>query len=98
MRLGLLTRPRTDAAPADDLLTAGVAAGIGPDRVEGKPRRPRRGIGWASTCAGPGYPATVGAPWLEPILSWPGRLDVAIHVEPIRADSAAGQLRRQRAK
>jgi type IV secretory pathway VirB4 component len=32
------------------------------------------------------------------VLSWPGRLDVAVHVEPISNATAAGQLRRTRAK
>ncbi|WP_239151687.1 VirB4 family type IV secretion system protein, partial [Virgisporangium aurantiacum] len=75
-----------------------VAAAVGPDSVEVGARSLRLGWGYAATFAVTGYPATVGAPWLEPILSWPGRLDVAIHVEPVRADTAAGQLRRQRAK
>ncbi len=99
MRLDLLTRAAKPAtSPADHSQAQTLAAVIGPDCVEVNPRRLRLGIGYAAVFAVTGYPATVGAPWLEPILSWPGRLDVAIHVEPIRADSAAGQLSRQRAK
>lgn len=99
MRLGLLTRPAKPAtSPAYHFQAHLLAAVIGPDCVEVNARRLRLGIGYAAVFAVTGYPATVGAPWLEPILSWPGRLDVAIHVEPIRADSAAGQLSRQRAK
>jgi type IV secretory pathway VirB4 component len=75
-----------------------VAAAVGPDCVEVNPRSLRLGLGYAATLAVVGYPATVAAPWLEPILSWPGHLDVAIHIEPIRADTAAARLRRQRAK
>jgi type IV secretory pathway VirB4 component len=100
-RLGLPTRParpstRQDAAGATT--AASLAAAVGPDSVEVSPRWLRLGWGYAATFTVTGYPATVTAPWLEPILSWPGRLDVAIHIEPIRADTAAGQLRRQRAK
>jgi hypothetical protein len=44
-----------------------------------------------------GYPATVAAPcWSDPVLA--GRLDVAVHIEPVRPDAAATQLRRARAK
>jgi type IV secretory pathway VirB4 component len=100
-RLGLPTRParpatRQDAAGVQ--AAAGLAATVGPDCVEVSPRWLRLGYGYAATFAVTGYPATVTAPWLEPILCWPGRLDVAIHIEPIGADTAAGQLRRQRAK
>ncbi len=76
----------------------GVAAVVGPDCVEVGPRRLRLGPGYAATFAVTGYPATVGGVFLETIFSWPGRLDVAIHIDPIPADIAAGQLRRQRAK
>jgi type IV secretory pathway VirB4 component len=91
--------PRRSRGPADDdRRAAGVAAVAGPDCVEVAARSLRLGWGYAATFAVTGYPAVVAAPWLEPILSWPGRLDVAVHIEPIRADAAAGQLRRQRAR
>ncbi len=97
--IGLLRRrPRTTDEPGDNLLTGGVAAAVGPDCVEVGPRRLRLGPGYAATFAVTGYPATVGGVFLETIFSWPGRLDVAIHIDPIPADVAAGQLRRQRAK
>ncbi|MDQ1250259.1 MAG: hypothetical protein QG597_4638, partial [Actinomycetota bacterium] len=41
---------------------------------------------------------TVGPAWLEPLLSFPGRVDVAVHVEPIPAAAAAPLLNRQRAR
>jgi type IV secretory pathway VirB4 component len=87
-------RRPTDQDPGGQVL----AAAVGPPDVDVSPGWLRLGLGYAATFAVTGYPAVVGAAWLEPILSWPGRLDVAIHVEPIRADAAAGQLRRQRAK
>lgn len=45
-----------------------------------------------------GYPREVGAGWLEPLLTYPGRLDVSLHVEPIPPTVAAQRLRRQLAR
>jgi hypothetical protein len=45
-----------------------------------------------------GYPAEVGPGWLEPLLTYPGRLDVSVHVEPIPAEQAAHQLRKRLAR
>ncbi|WP_239341120.1 VirB4 family type IV secretion system protein [Frankia sp. CiP3] len=42
-----------------------------------------------------GYPREVGPGWLEPLLAHPGRVDVAVHVEPIPPPVAAVRLRRQ---
>ncbi|GGJ90022.1 hypothetical protein GCM10010123_19830 [Pilimelia anulata] len=80
-------------APADG--SAGAVA-CGP--VEVFPRHIRVGDGYAATLAVAGYPAEVGPAWLEPLLSWPGRLDLAIHVDPLPAPIAADRLRKQRAR
>jgi hypothetical protein len=45
-----------------------------------------------------GYPREVGAGWLEPLLTYPGRLDVSLHVEPVPPLVAAQRLRRQIAR
>ncbi|MFB4302216.1 VirB4 family type IV secretion system protein [Actinomadura sp. NTSP31] len=45
-----------------------------------------------------GYPREVGAGWLEPLLTYPGRLDVSLHIEPIPPLIAAQRLRRQLAR
>ncbi len=45
-----------------------------------------------------GYPPEVGLAWPDILLSWPGRLDVAQHIEPIPAATAAAKLRTQRAR
>jgi type IV secretory pathway VirB4 component len=58
----------------------------------------RVGDGYATTFAVTGYPAQVGPAWLEPLLSYPGRIDVAVHIDPVPAEMAAPMLRRQRAK
>ncbi|MBL7491181.1 ATP-binding protein [Frankia sp. AgB1.9] len=52
----------------------------------------------AATVAVVGYPREVGPGWLEPLLSYPGRLDVSVHVDPIAAPVAALRLRRQLAR
>ncbi|WP_084965374.1 VirB4 family type IV secretion system protein [Thermoactinospora rubra] len=45
-----------------------------------------------------GYPREVGAGWLEPLLTYPGHLDVSLHIEPIPPLVAAQRLRRQLAR
>src|SRR5216684_3911443 len=45
-----------------------------------------------------GYPAEVPLGWLEPLLTDPGRVDVALHIEPIPSPVAADRLRRQLAR
>ncbi|HLL66471.1 MAG TPA: DUF87 domain-containing protein [Micromonosporaceae bacterium] len=100
MKLQLLPRRgRRDAerTTADDGVLA-VATAVGPDSVEVSTRQIRLGLGYAATFAVTGYPAVVGIAWLESVLSWPGRLDVAMHIHPITNTTAAGQLRRNRAK
>jgi type IV secretory pathway VirB4 component len=58
----------------------------------------RSGDDWSATLAVTGYPAEVSEGWLEPLLSYPGRLDVTLHIEPIPVAVAAARLRRQRAR
>ncbi|MGW2157521.1 VirB4 family type IV secretion system protein [Nonomuraea sp. NPDC001699] len=45
-----------------------------------------------------GYPREVGAGWLEPLLTYPGHLDVSLHIDPIPQQVAAMRLRRQLAR
>ncbi|MEV0386875.1 ATP-binding protein [Nonomuraea sp. NPDC050643] len=45
-----------------------------------------------------GYPREVGAGWLEPLLTYPGHLDVSLHIEPIPQQVAAMRLRRRLAR
>ena len=52
----------------------------------------------AASFAVAAYPAEVGPGWLEPVLSYPARIDVAIHLEPVPAPVAADRLRKQRAR
>ena len=74
------------------------AAPFGPDSVEVLPRALRVGEDWCATFCVTGYPREVGRGWLEPLCAHPGRLDVALHVEPVPQDVAAERLRRQLAR
>ncbi|SBT65660.1 AAA-like domain-containing protein [Micromonospora sediminicola] len=76
----------------------GLAAAVAPAAVEVTPRFLRVGDGYAATLVVTGYPAEVGPAWLEPLLSWPGRLDLALHIDPLPAPVAAARLRNQRAR
>jgi type IV secretory pathway VirB4 component len=96
-----LTRSRTRdrTAEADGgRPRSSLAATIAPASVEVTPRYLRVGDGYAATLVVTGYPAEVGPAWLEPLLSWPGRLDLALHIDPIAAPVAASRLRDQRAR
>jgi type IV secretory pathway VirB4 component len=89
--LGRRRAAETDAAAA-------LAAVLGPAAVETAGDHLRVGDGYAATLIVTGYPAEVGPAWLEPLLAWPGRLDVAVHIEPMPTPVAADRLRRQRAR
>ncbi len=75
-----------------------LAAVTGPAAIEVSPGCLRVGDGYAATLVVTGYPAEVGPAWLEPLLSWPGRVDVAMHIDPIPGEAAATRLRKQRAR
>jgi type IV secretory pathway VirB4 component len=75
-----------------------VAVAVGPAGVDVLPSMIRVGDGWAATLIVTGYPTEVGLAWLDALLSWPGRLDAAMHIEPMPAVTAANRLKRQRAR
>ena len=56
------------------------------------------GDGYAATFVVCGYPAEVGPAWLDPLLSYPGHVDVAVHITPVAPQLAAPMLKRQRAR
>ncbi|MDA8317029.1 MAG: conjugal transfer protein TraC [Actinomycetota bacterium] len=74
------------------------ATPFGPDSVEVHPRALRVGDGWCRSFAVTGYPREVGRGWLEPLCAHPGRLDVALHIDPVPQEVAAERLRRQLAR
>ncbi|WP_228563716.1 VirB4 family type IV secretion system protein [Catenulispora rubra] len=69
-----------------------------PESVQVAPRHLRIGEMFAASFAVTGFPSEVGPGWLEPLLTYPGRLDVSLHIEPIETAVAADRLRRQRAR
>lgn len=77
--------------------TGGVLPGS-PDAVEVGGRSVHVGNDYSATLAVTGYPAEVSAGWLEPILSYPGRVDVALHIEPVPPVIASDWLRKQRGR
>jgi hypothetical protein len=77
---------------------AGLAAVVGPAALELTPRHVLVGEHYAASFAVAGYPAEVGPAWLEPLLSLPARVDLAVHITPIPTPIAAASLRRQRAR
>jgi type IV secretory pathway VirB4 component len=89
------TPSRGDASPAD---AAGLAAVVGPAAIENTPRYLRVGDGYTTTLIVTGYPAEVGPAWLDPLLAWPGRLDLVVYIDPLTPHAAATRLRRQRAR
>jgi type IV secretory pathway VirB4 component len=75
-----------------------AASTVGPDAIEVRARSLQLGEGVCASFAITGYPAEVGPGWLEPLLTYPGRLEVALHVEPTPPTVAADRLRRQLAR
>ena len=69
-----------------------------PAVVQSNPAHVRVGDGYAATHVVCGYPADVGPAWCDPLLSYPGRVDVALHVEPVPSQVAAPMLKSQRAR
>ena len=92
-------RPRRPAAPLP-----GGTPGAGQDGLPAPPavqvaaRHVEIDGDCAATLAVTGYPAEVAPGWLEPLTSYPGRLDIALHIEPVPPAVAADRLRRQRAR
>src|SRR5690606_17935248 len=82
----------TDEADGD------LSGTFGPSAVRVHPRSVVVPDGVCASFAVTGYPREVGAGWLEPLLTYPGRLDVSLHVEPVPPLVAAQRLRRQLAR
>jgi type IV secretory pathway VirB4 component len=54
--------------------------------------------GVCQTLAVIGFPREVSAGWAEPLLTYPGQIDIAFHLVPVPAPRAATQLRKRRAR
>lgn len=95
MKLPLLQHRRRSSADEDQRPSLHPA---GLDAVEVNSRWVRAGDDYSTTLAVVGYPAEVSAGWLEPLLAYPGKLDVSLHIEPVPPQVAADRLRRQRGR
>ncbi|WP_225878420.1 VirB4 family type IV secretion system protein [Spongiactinospora rosea] len=71
---------------------------FGPDSIEVQPRRLHVTDGVCAILAITGYPREVAPGWLEPLLTYPGRLDVSLHIEPVPSLVASDRLRKQFAR
>ncbi len=76
----------------------GSAGAFTPDAIEVAPRHVVVGGEHVASFAVTGYPREVHPGWLQPLLTYPGRLDVSLHVEPIDPVTAADRLKRQLAR
>ena len=74
------------------------AAAFTPDALSVGARHLEVGNEWVASFAITGFPREVHPGWLAPLLTYPGRLDVALHVEPIDPATAAARLKKQLAK
>ncbi|MGW3626189.1 VirB4 family type IV secretion system protein [Streptomyces sp. NPDC000880] len=70
----------------------------GPEAIEVHARALAVGAHLTTTLVVTGYPAEVTSGWLAPLLSFPGHLDIALHIEPVPNPVAAAGLKKQRAR
>ncbi|MEV6299886.1 DUF87 domain-containing protein [Actinoplanes sp. NPDC051861] len=91
--MSVYSRHRNNAVPEMGTVIPGT-----PDTVEVGGRSVRVGDGYTAALAVTGYPAEVGPGWLEPLLAYPGRVDVSLHIEPVPPVIASQRLRKQRGR
>ncbi|CAM5730660.1 hypothetical protein GCM10010390_04990 [Streptomyces mordarskii] len=77
---------------------AASAGAFTPDALAVSPRRLEIGGDQVASFAITGFPREVYPGWLQPLLTYPGRLDVSVHIEPIDPVTAGTRLKRQLAK
>lgn len=85
---------RTKAGTA----SSGRSSAFTPDSLSVASRHLEVGGEWLASFVITGYPREVHPGWLQPLLSYPGRVDVSLHVEPIDLATAAHRLKRQLSK
>ncbi|HWD03609.1 MAG TPA: DUF87 domain-containing protein, partial [Amycolatopsis sp.] len=76
----------------------GQAGAFTPDAISVRPRVLEVGGEWVASFAVTGYPREVHPGWLQPLLTYPGRVDVSLHIEPIDPVTAANRLKKQLSK
>ena len=96
----MTTRTRTRRGQRCPVTRTGSdrAAAFTPDALSVGARHLEVGNEWVASFAVTGFPREVHPGWLSPLLTYPGRLDVAVHVEPIDPATAAARLKKQLAK
>ncbi len=99
-----LTRRPARRRPRRRLARTGLGDGVAregaftPDAVKVGARHLEVGSECVASFAVVGYPREVALGWLQPLLTYPGRVDVSVHIEPIDPVTAASRLKRQLAK
>ncbi|MGH3847961.1 MAG: conjugal transfer protein TraC, partial [Pseudonocardiaceae bacterium] len=93
-------RRNRSAKAAVNLPSAGAssASAFIPDSLSIGARHLEVGTEWVASFAVVGFPREVHAGWLAPLLTYPARLDVSVHVEPIDPVTAASRLKKQLAR
>ncbi|MGH3630697.1 MAG: VirB4 family type IV secretion system protein [Sciscionella sp.] len=89
---------RPSASPDPGSTTATAEPGFWPDSIDVAARHVQVGADWVASFAVVGYPREVHPGWLTPLLSYPGRWDVSLHIEPIDPVTATDQLKKQLAR
>ncbi|UOX88418.1 ATP-binding protein [Amycolatopsis sp. FBCC-B4732] len=69
-----------------------------PDSLSVGARHLEVGNEWVASFGVTGYPQEVYPGWLAPLLTYPARLDVSVHVQAIDPVTAASGLKKQRAR
>jgi type IV secretory pathway VirB4 component len=77
---------------------SGSAGAFTPDSLSVAARHLEVGNEFVASFGITGYPQEVYPGWLAPLLTYPARLDVSVHIQPVDPATAATGLRRQRAK
>ncbi|MFE2755421.1 VirB4 family type IV secretion system protein [Actinosynnema sp. NPDC059335] len=94
----MVSRTRRDHSRVAPTAAFSAAAAFTPDALSVAARHVEVGGEWVASFAVVGFPREVHPGWLAPLLTYPGRLDVSLHVEPIDPATAASRLRRQLAR
>jgi type IV secretory pathway VirB4 component len=76
----------------------GSAAAFTPDSLSIGARHLEVGNEWVASFGVTGYPQEVYPGWLAPLLTYPARLDVSVHIQPVDPATAASGLKKQRAR
>jgi len=89
-----MAHTRNHTAP----MRSGSAEAFHPDALSVSARHVEVGNESVASFGVTGYPREVYPGWLAPLLTYPARLDVSLHIQPVDPATAASGLRSQRAK